>query len=518
MFNKKPPSRNSGLHKIAFVSLSKISYCKHILFFRACLMQFDNVYTSLDARLYHRQAVASLPNPQAGHFNLALAQQLQWSDEEINQWVTLINGEQLPTAADPIAMVYAGHQFGHWAGQLGDGRGLLIGQVKNQQGERVDLHLKGIGKTPYSRMGDGRAVLRSVIREYLAGHALNALHIPSSHAVGFIHSDFPVQREKIERAAIMLRTSDSHIRLGHFEWINQFAPELLAEFTEKCIEWHYPECREAAEPVLAFAIKVIQRTAVMVSHWQLVGFAHGVMNTDNLNITGSTLDFGPYGFMERFRPQWINNHSDQAGRYVYQNQPSIAHWNLWTWLNQLIALCPKTMEKDAWKKALGECLEHFEPTFLEHYQQGLAAKMGLPNFHKDSFDCGMAFLRILQAEQLDYTTSFLRLQDKNYTALLDDCIDRNAFQIFLTQYQAIREHQDIATLDATMQSTNPRYILRNHMAQTAIEQAEKGDFSEVERLFTLLSQPFTKQPDLEQPADLAPLPSDQPDVMVSCSS
>ena len=280
----------------------------------------------------------------------------------------------------------------------------------------------------------------------------------------------------------------------------------------------YPECLEAEQPVLAFATKVIQRTAVMIAKWQLVGFAHGVMNTDNLNITGSTLDFGPYGFMERFRPNWINNHSDYQGRYTYQQQPSIGHWNLWTWLNNLIPLVKDPAEKEQFKEDLSKCLEHFETTFLEHYTLGLCQKMGLPSFHKDSFNCGMAFLRILQAEQLDYTDSFIRLQNKAYTALRDDCLDTRQFDAFLSQYQAIRENQATDELDAEMLKANPQYILRNHMAQKAIELAERDDFSEVERLFKLLSQPYIKHIEIEKPEDLGPLPSDVPEVMVCCSS
>ncbi|MEZ2901914.1 YdiU family protein [Acinetobacter terrestris] len=481
-------------------------------------MQFNPRYPLLSPKLFHHQMPVPLKGAKAGHFNAALADELQWSDEDKAQWVEICSGQKTFAEFEPLAMVYAGHQFGQWAGQLGDGRGLLIGQILDQNNQTLDLHLKGAGSTPYSRMGDGRAVLRSVIREYLAGHALNALGIASSNAVGFTSSTQGIQREKMEPGAMMLRTSDCHIRFGHFEWINQYQPDLLPEFVEKCIEWHYPECLEAEQPVLAFATKVIQRTAVMIAKWQLVGFAHGVMNTDNLNITGSTLDFGPYGFMERFRPNWINNHSDYQGRYTYQQQPSIGHWNLWTWLNNLIPLVKDPAEKEQFKEDLSKCLEHFEATFLEHYTLGLCQKMGLPSFHKDSFDCGMAFLRILQAEQLDYTDSFIRLQNKAYTALRDDCLDTRQFDAFLSQYQVIRENQATEELDAEMLKANPQYILRNHMAQKAIELAERNDFSEVERLFKLLSQPYSKQPDIEQPEDLGPLPSDVPEVMVSCSS
>lgn len=480
-------------------------------------MQFNPLYPSLPSKLFHVQQPSPLRGAKAGHFNSALADELQWSEDDKNAWVEICSGQRTFPEFPSLAMVYAGHQFGQWAGQLGDGRGLLIAQILNTKGQTIDLHLKGAGPTPYSRMGDGRAVLRSVVREYLAGHALNALGVASSHAVGFTTSTQGVQREKLELGAMLLRTSECHIRLGHFEWINQYAPELLSEFTQKCIEWHYPECLETENPILSFAKKVVERTAIMIAKWQLVGFAHGVMNTDNLNITGSTLDFGPYGFMERFRPNWINNHSDYQGRYTYQNQPSIGHWNLWTWLNNLIPLA-EPEQKDKFKEELARCLEQFEPIFLEHYGQGLCQKMGLPHFHKDSLDCSFAFLRILQTEQLDYTQSFIRLQNNEYKALRDDCLDIRQFDEFLSQYQSIREHQDIDELDANMQKANPIYILRNHMAQRAIEAAERDDFSEVDRLFKLLDQPYTRQPELEQPQDLGPLPSDVPDVAVSCSS
>ncbi|PPC01061.1 YdiU family protein [Acinetobacter pittii] len=480
-------------------------------------MQFNPLYPSLPSKLFHVQQPSPLRGAKAGHFNSALADELQWSEDDKNAWVEICSGQRTFPEFPSLAMVYAGHQFGQWAGQLGDGRGLLIAQILNTKGQTIDLHLKGAGPTPYSRMGDGRAVLRSVVREYLAGHALNALGVASSHAVGFTTSTQGVQREKLELGAMLLRTSECHIRLGHFEWINQYAPELLSEFTQKCIEWHYPECLETENPILSFAKKVVERTAIMIAKWQLVGFAHGVMNTDNLNITGSTLDFGPYGFMERFRPNWINNHSDYQGRYTYQNQPSIGHWNLWTWLNNLIPLA-EPEQKDKFKEGLARCLEQFEPIFLEHYGQGLCQKMGLPHFHKDSLDCSFTFLRILQTEQLDYTQSFIRLQNKEYKALRDDCLDIRQFDEFLSQYESIREHQDTDELDANMQKANPVYILRNHMAQRAIEAAERDDFSEVDRLFKLLNHPYTRQPELEQPQDLGPLPSDVPDVAVSCSS
>ena len=479
-------------------------------------MQFDLRYHHLDPLLFHRQSIASLEAVQAGHFNTALADRLQWSAEEKANWVEIINGTRLPAACDPLAMVYAGHQFGQWAGQLGDGRGLLIAQVRDREQRLIDLHLKGAGPTPYSRMGDGRAVLRSVIREYLAGHALQHLQVPSANALGFVYSKQQlIQRERLEPAAMLLRTADCHIRFGHFEWINHYQPQLLADFTAHCIDTYYPECRHSAEPVIAFAEAVVDKTAYMIAQWQLVGFAHGVMNSDNFNITGSTLDFGPFGFMERFRPQWINNHSDHNGRYSYQQQPSIGHWNLWILLNNLGPLGKGRAE---FNQQLQQALAQYEALFLKYYRQGLCKKMGLPVEHPDSFDCGLAFLNILQAEKLDYSMSFYHLGQQEHQILRDDCLDLRAFDAFFKRYQQIRDCADQADLKQQMLAHNPRYILRNHMAQYAIERAEADDLSEVARLFQLLCQPYQRQDALEKPSDLAPLAADQADVVVSCSS
>lgn len=477
-------------------------------------MYFENRYATLPSQLYHIQQPQPLHGAKAGHFNVALAEQLQWSETEKAAWVEICSGQRTFKETSPLAMVYAGHQFGHWAGQLGDGRGLLIAQVRNTHHQIIDLHLKGAGKTPYSRGGDGRAVLRSVIREYLAGHALNALGIPSSNAVGFTSSTQGVQREQLEPGAMLLRSSDCHIRLGHFEWINQYAPELLDDFVKKCIAWHYPECLEHPEPVVAFANQVVKRTAKMIADWQAVGFAHGVMNTDNLNITGSTLDFGPFGFLERFKPDWINNHSDQQGHYCYQNQPRAAHWNLSIWLNNLLPLANNNKN---FKQQLIDCLADFETTFLQHYQQKMIHKMGLPQFHADSFDCALQFLQILQKEQLDYTQSFIRLQEQQFQAIQDDCIDTQTFDAFITRYHSIRANQEIDILNTLMTEHNPRYILRNHMAQTAIERAEHDDFSEIERLFNLLAHPFQHNTQ-ERSNDLQPPQSNADEISVSCSS
>lgn len=488
-------------------------------------MRYQNTYVDLDPRLYHKQSPKALENPRAGHFNTQVAQQLGWTDDEelMARWIEIFGGQYVPAQFEPLAMAYAGHQFGQWAGQLGDGRGLLVAQVLDSNNQPQDLHLKGSGLTPYSRMGDGRAVLRSTIREYLCGHALTQLGIPSSNALGFVVSDTPVRRERMEAGAALMRVADSHIRLGHIEWIASFAPDLLGEFTDYMIDTYYPECRDSETPVLAFLQSVVERTARMIADWQLIGFAHGVMNTDNLSITGSTLDFGPFGFMERFNPAWINNHSDHTGRYAYQNQPAIGHWNLNIWLPHFMRLEGVTRE------TLSDCLAPYEATFMQHYQQGLCRKLGLPH-QKESLSLAFEWLTLLEDNLLDYTNSFRALlglvapqdhpYEKQLLATLTHELQGEALQVwqywsaqYLEQIQALPTQQVVND----MQANNPVYVLRNSMAQRAITAAEQGQFEEVARLYDLLASPYTVQ-DIATILDSSPPAPHAPQMPISCSS
>ena len=488
-------------------------------------MRYQNTYINLDTRLYHRQPPTPLNNPTEGHFNTQVAEQLDWLEDEdlMARWVEILGGQYLPEGFAPLAMAYAGHQFGQWAGQLGDGRGLLMAQVLDNNDTLQDLHLKGIGLTPYSRMGDGRAVLRSTIREYLCGHAFAQLGIPASNALGFVVSETPVRRERMEAGAALMRVADSHVRLGHVEWIASYAPDLLGEFTDYMIDSYYPECRNSNQPVLAFLSSVVERTAKMIADWQLIGFAHGVMNTDNLSITGSTLDFGPFGFMERFDPAWINNHSDHTGRYSYQNQPAIGHWNLNVWLPHFMRLEGVTRE------TLAECIAPYETTFMQHYQQGLCRKLGLPH-QQESLVLAFEWLSLLEDNLLDYTNSFRALlglvapdnypYERHLLATLTHELSAKA----LTVWQQWRERylDLIATLSidevtSSLQSNNPIYILRNDMAQRAITAAEQGQFEEVARVYDLLTSPYTLQ-DIATALDTTPPAPNAPQLSISCSS
>lgn len=490
-------------------------------------MNYKNSYAQLDPRLYHKQSPVALDNPRAGHFNEQVAEQLGFADDKalMARWVEIVGGHYVPSEFEPLAMAYAGHQFGQWAGQLGDGRGLLMAQVVDNNNQLQDLHLKGCGLTPYSRMGDGRAVLRSTIREYLCGHALTQLGIPSSNALGFVVSDTPIRRERVEAGAALMRVADSHIRLGHVEWIASFAPDLLAEFTDYMIDTYYPQCRNSEKPVLAFLQSVVERTARMIANWQLIGFAHGVMNTDNLSITGSTLDFGPFGFMERFNPAWINNHSDHTGRYAYQNQPAIGHWNLNVWLPHFMRLTQAGVTRDS----LADCLAVYEPTFMQHYQQGLCRKLGLPH-QSESLTLAFEWLTLMEDNLLDYTNSFRALlgliapEQYHYEQqLLETMVSelngeaRQVWQGWSERYLLQLKQLDVTQVINELHSNNPVYILRNSMAQRAISAAEQGDFKEVARVFALLAKPFTVQ-DSATELDTSPPPPNAPQMPISCSS
>lgn len=488
-------------------------------------MRYHNTYVHLDPRLYHQQPPTPLKNPRAGHFNLSVAEQLGWAEDEdlMARWVDILGGEYVPAQFEPLAMAYAGHQFGQWAGQLGDGRGLLMAQVLDDNDQLQDLHLKGSGLTPYSRMGDGRAVLRSTIREYLCGHALNQLGIPSSNALGFVVSDTPIRRERMEAGAALMRVADSHIRLGHIEWIASFAPDLLSEFTDYMIDTYYPECRDSDTPVLAFLQKMVERTARMIADWQLIGFAHGVMNTDNLSITGSTMDFGPFGFMERFNPAWINNHSDHTGRYAYQNQPAIGHWNLNIWLPHFMRLEGVTRE------TLADCLAPYEATFMQHYQQGLCRKLGLPH-QSESLTIAFEWLTLLEDNLLDYTNGFRALiglvapdehpyEQQLLLTLISELQGEaiQAWEDWSTRYLAQIQSFPIEQVINNLKTNNPAYVLRNSMAQRAITAAEQGQFEEVARLYDLLASPYTVQ-DIATALDSSPPAPNAPQMPISCSS
>ncbi|XLZ73111.1 protein adenylyltransferase SelO [Massilia sp. SR12] len=431
--------------------------------------------------------------------------------------IETLAGNRVAERSQPLAAVYSGHQFGVWAGQLGDGRAILLGDIATAEGP-MELQLKGGGLTPYSRMGDGRAVLRSSIREFLCSEAMHGLGIPTTRALSVVGSDQGIVRESIESAAVVVRMAPTFIRFGSFEhWYTNRKPEQLKQLADYVIERFYPALQDEENKYAALLEEVTRRTARMIAHWQAVGFMHGVMNTDNMSILGQTIDYGPFGFMEGFDANHICNHSDNQGRYSYANQPQIGHWNCYALAQALLPLIGEV-------ELTQEALDVYQPEFARHIDQLLHAKLGLTTTQEGDRELLDGLYAILQANHTDYTIFFRRLSGLHAAGpagdepLRDLFIDRPAFDQWAEAYRArLRaENSDDAARKLAMDQVNPKYVLRNYMAQVAIEKAQNKDFSEVERLQALLERPFDEQPENEHYAALPPDWSNQ--LSVSCSS
>ena len=477
-------------------------------------LNFDNTFARLDSKLFTHVAPQAIYAPHVVHFNPQVAQLLDLETSNNSDLATYFSGAMPLPNSQPLAMTYSGHQFGQYNPQLGDGRGLLLGEVVNSKGERWDIHLKGAGKTPYSRFGDGRAVLRSSIREYLGSEALHGLGIPSTRALCIIGSKEPVQRETTETAATLVRVADSHIRFGHFEWIFNNQPKLLKSFSDYVIQRYYSSCEHSPKPYANLLQQIVTRTATLMAQWQLVGFAHGVMNTDNFSITGCTFDYGPYGFLDAYQPSFICNHSDNTGRYAWNQQPSIGLWNL----NALAyALSPLIDKED-----IMAALQSYEATLLDTYYKGIKAKLGLIENNEQDNALAFDLLDILMKNNMDYTRTFRALshinQEDIQCSLRDDCLGRAKFDDWFKRYTQRLAQEKTTNLQRQqqMQATNPKYILRNYLAQIAIEKAEKGDFSEIDTLLMLVQNPYDEHPNYEHYANIPPDWGQH--LEISCSS
>jgi uncharacterized protein YdiU (UPF0061 family) len=416
----------------------------------------------------------------------------------------------------PLASVYSGHQFGIWAGQLGDGRAILLGETASGW----ELQLKGSGLTPYSRMGDGRAVLRSSIREFLCSEAMHALGIPTTRALCVVGSDAPVRREEVETAAIVTRAAPSFLRFGHFEHFsyNEQYPQ-LQQLADYVIDRFYPECHGSARlggnPYAALLEQVSERTARMVAQWQAVGFCHGVMNTDNMSILGLTIDYGPFQFLDGYRPGHICNHSDHQGRYAFNKQPNIAYWNLYA-LGQ--ALLPLIEDQELAIAAL----ESYKSVFPDSFEAAMRTKMGLADRQPGDRELVEATLKLLAKEAVDYPIFWRRLShwvaqaDADYSSVRDLFLDREAFDAWLPRYLERLPTAQRPAAGAAMLAANPYVVLRNHLAEQAIRQAKLKDFSEVHTLLAVLQDPYAES---EAATSRAGFPPDwAAGIEISCSS
>jgi len=448
-----------------------------------------------------------MPNPHWVATSAACAALLDLPDDwaqraDLNALGVFSGNAQWP-AMRPLASVYSGHQFGVWAGQLGDGRALLLGELDTRAGP-MELQLKGAGRTPYSRMGDGRAVLRSSIREFLCSEAMHGLGVPTTRALCIAGSTLQVRREEVETAAVVTRVAPSFIRFGHFEHFAHHAdvshPERLRALVDFVIEHHFPACRDAQQPYAALLEQVAQRTAALMAHWQAVGFCHGVMNTDNMSILGLTIDYGPFGFLDAFDPGHVCNHSDHQGRYAWARQPNVGFWNLHA-LGQ--ALVPLIEDSD---EALA-AIETYKPTFADALLGHWRAKLGLQGTEAGDRELADDLLRRMAADACDFTITFRRLAAFGAAAGADNAtvrdlfIDREAFDAWAQRYAArLQRDASGASIEQAdtdrglrMNRVNPKFVLRNHLADVAIRQARAGDFSEVERLHAVLARPFDEQ-------------------------
>ncbi len=484
-------------------------------------IQVENSFADLPAAFYTRLSPQPLTEPSLLHANAEVARLLDLSPAALTQpdFLDVVAGNRPLPGGKTLAAVYSGHQFGIWAGQLGDGRAHLLGEVVSPSGH-WELQLKGSGRTPYSRMGDGRAVLRSSVREYLASEAMAGLGIPTTRALALVVSNDPVYRETVETAAIVTRVSPSFVRFGSFEhWSS--SPENLGALLDYVVDRHYPECREAvdgtpatqAQVVLRFLRAVTVRTARLLADWQTVGFCHGVMNTDNMSILGLTLDYGPYGFMDAFQVDHVCNHSDSQGRYAWNAQPSVANWNLYRLASALLGL---GVEADALK----EQLQEFEPAFLQAYRANLSRKLGLLRWADGDDDLLDDWWRLLHTQKADFTLSFRSLAraPQDSTAFFQRFHDRDAASAWLDRYvqRLAQEKRPDPERIEDMNRGNPLYVLRNHLAEGAIRAAAQGDTGEIDTLLKLLRDPYTEQAGYESYAAVPPEWAGR--LEVSCSS
>ncbi|MGB7431049.1 MAG: YdiU family protein [Ahrensia sp.] len=463
---------------------------------------FDNAYDTLPDALYAPMQARAVKAPKAIAINDALARDLGIDVDWLHSpaGVAAMAGSAFPEGASGLALAYAGHQFGNFAPVLGDGRAVLLGEVVNNRGQRVDIHLKGTGRTPYSRGGDGKAALGPVLREYILCEAMAALGVPTTRALAVALTGETVVREAPMPGGVFARVASSHIRIGTFQYL--YAREdfdtmrALADFA---IARHEPAARDADNPYAALLESVVRKQAALVAQWLCLGFIHGVMNTDNMTISGETIDYGPCAFMDGYNPAQVYSSIDHMGRYAYGKQPSIAQWNL---ANLAQALLPILHEDNDQAIGLAQrALDAFPETFQTAYINGLRAKLGL--LHEDDGDFAMAqdLLKTMAVDNVDFTLAFRRLSDLNAT---DDAAEDAFMSLFADPLRAMMwltswrsrlalETRSDAERQAAMRQVNPIYIPRNHRVEAAIQAALVGDFTVFAKLNTLLADPFTER-------------------------
>jgi uncharacterized protein YdiU (UPF0061 family) len=470
-------------------------------------LRFSNSFAALGDAFREHRAPTGITGARLVAFSPEAAASigLGAGEEQRPEFVALVAGNALLPGMEPVAGIYGGHQFGVWAGQLGDGRAILLGEV-----DGWELQIKGGGVTAFSRFADGRAVVRSTVREFLASEAMYHLGVPTTRALAMAAGDEPVLRERVERAATVIRMAPTFVRFGSFEifhYRKQHAEvRTLADYV---IDRFYAECGAGDDRYARFFATVVERTASLMAQWQAIGFAHGVMNTDNFSILGLTLDYGPYGFMEAYEPGLICNHSDESGRYAFDRQPTIGLWNCYALGEALSSL----LSPDEIATALARYQDVYRATFLAL----LRTKLGVTGVRDDDADFILALFGLLEARRVDWTNFWRALSHDDACALAllgEDEASRTWFERY-----AARRDGDSRTEDerrGAMRAVNPKYVLRNWVAQEAIAACETGDDSVVQALLDVVRAPFDEHPDREAWAQ--PAPAQYRGLSVSCSS
>ncbi|ASY62070.1 Selenoprotein O and cysteine-containing [Sinorhizobium sojae CCBAU 05684] len=464
--------------------------------------RFDNSYARLPAQFYARVEPTPVAEPWLIKLNRPLAQELRLDVETLERdGAAIFSGNRVPPGAEPLAMAYAGHQFGTFVPQLGDGRAILIGEVIDRNGKRRDIQLKGSGQTPFSRRGDGRAALGPVLREYIVSEAMHALGVPTTRALAATVTGQPVYREEILPGAVFTRVAASHIRVGTFQFFaargDMEAVRALADYV---IDRHYPEIKGDERPYLALFRTVTARQAALIARWLHVGFIHGVMNTDNMTVSGETIDFGPCAFMDAYDPKKVFSSIDQFGRYAYANQPAIGQWNLARLAETLVTLFDPVA--DTAVDLANEVLTGYGSVFQEHWLEGMRRKVGLATAQDGDLDLIQSLLTLMHKGNADFTLTFRRLaacaEDEASDARLAGLFQNpEALSLWLADWRGrlAREPQQAGERAAAMRAVNPSFIPRNHRVEQAIDAAiQDADFSLFEALLDVTSKPYEDQP------------------------
>ena len=488
-------------------------------------LYLSNSFAKLGADFFQEKQPDPVSSPYLIDSNPAAIKliRLDLSEVKKNAFLEYFSGNRLLPNSKPLAMAYSGHQFGSYNPRLGDGRGLLLGEVKDPNNNILDIHLKGCGPTRFSRGFDGRATLRASIREYLGGEAIHGLGIPTTRSLAVIGTGELVHREIPEPGAILVRLSDSHVRFGSFQLLHfTNKPEKVTELLNYIIDRHYPSIQSDANKYKLLLRHVVKRTAKLIALWQANGFIHGVMNTDNMTITGTTFDYGPFGFMDHFNPNFTPNHSDPNGRYAYGKQPEIGYWNL--------SKFSETIGHLVDSQFIAEELANYQQIYNDYYRKLMGQKLGLEILDSEFKELVNKLFHLLYNNLIDYSLFFRHLSDlpSNFPKTLTQKFkDPQAFDSWVSMFVRLieREDPDRNTRTEKMNLINPKFILRNYLLQGATDKALKeSDFSEVERLRMLLENPYKDRPemftqygiDAEYYAAETPAPSIE--MQLSCSA